>query len=127
MPEAKEKFFRPVLDGNFEFILLEYNPKSLVRIWGRFFVHGQKRLVECLNANVGLFAVSLEEMSDIDPNVAYYQLKIDPSTRYRIQQRSRQSPKMAEEIMSMVWGLLDAKFIFEVRYIEWLSNVAMFN
>lgn len=62
-------------------------------------------------------------MLSIDLSVTNHQLNIDPSTRNMAQLRRRESPEKDEAIMKIVYGLLDANFISEVRYNEWISNL----
>lgn len=56
-------------------------------------------------------------MPCINPSVTCHQLNMDISARYVSQHRRRQSSEKAEATASMVKGLLDAKFIFEAKYI----------
>lgn len=89
------------------------------------FIKVKKRHIKCLKANVKLFVVSPDEIPDIDSSVACHHLNIDPFVRYVARQRRRQSLEKAEVTRKTNQDLTDAKFIFEVRYIEWLSNVML--
>lgn len=62
-------------------------------------------------------------MLGIDSTVAYHQLKVDPDTHYVSQRRRRHALEKAKATTSRAKGLLYARFISEVKYTKWFSNV----
>lgn len=57
------------------------------------------------------FSISLHDMPDIDPTVAFHPLNIDPNAHYVSQWQKRQTFEKVEATMREVKGLLDATFI----------------
>lgn len=72
-----------------------------------------------------LFSINPHEMTGMDPNVACHRLNVDTKARYVSQRWKRQSKEKAEATASTVKGLLDAKFISEEKYTEWLFYVVL--
>lgn len=107
---------RPVLDGDFEFVQLGDNPTRSEKINVGLPLEVRTTLIECLQDNAGLFAITLHEMPKIDPSVACLQLNMDSSARYTSQRQRRPSPKKDEATASTVKSLLYAKFISKAKY-----------
>lgn len=59
----------------------------LVHLGANFQSKVKKWLINFLKAKIDLFEVSLDEMPEIYPSVAYHQLNIDPFAQYVAQQR----------------------------------------
>lgn len=73
-----------------------------VRIGSKLPISVMRGLIEYLRANTDLFVISLDEIPDIDPNVACHHLNIDPSIRYVDQRRRRQSLEKFEATMNTI-------------------------
>lgn len=102
----KTKALRLVPNGEFEIVWLNDNPSQSVCIDNDLLPAVNKELIECLRANVDLFVISPDAMSNMDISVVSRQLNVDPFAWY-------------------VQGLFNANFISKVGYIEWLSNVVL--
>ena len=85
----------------------------------------QKRLILFLKNNLDIFAWSHEDMSVIDPKIMVYQLNISPSFPPVRQRKRVFAQERDKAIAKEVHKLLDAGFIREVYYLEWLANVVM--
>ncbi|MCH84825.1 hypothetical protein A2U01_0005662 [Trifolium medium] len=119
------KFERPKPDGEFITVQLDNNPTKTVNIGANLPQRIQEALIRCLKANADVFATTPEEMLGIDPTVACHHLNVDSSMKYVAQRRRRQSTEKAEAAKAIVDGLVQAKFISEIHYTEWLSNVVL--
>ncbi|MCI38013.1 hypothetical protein A2U01_0059241, partial [Trifolium medium] len=64
-------------------------------------------------------------MLGIDPVVACHHLSVNPDARYVAQRRRRQSLEKVVAAKAIVKGLVQAKFVLEINYTEWLSNVVL--
>lgn len=85
----------------------------------------RRRLVDFLRSNSDCFAWSHEDMPEIDPDVIMHQLQVDPMHPPVRQKRRKFAPERDEIINEEVKNLLDAGFIREVQYPEWLVNVVV--
>ncbi|KAK8914358.1 hypothetical protein KSP39_PZI023487 [Platanthera zijinensis] len=82
-------------------------------------------LISCLLGNLDVFAWSAEDMPGVDPDVACHHLNVDPAAK-PVQQKKRDvAVKLAEPIREEVAKLLKARFVQEIQYPEWVSNVVM--
>ncbi|KAK8940807.1 hypothetical protein KSP39_PZI010809 [Platanthera zijinensis] len=82
-------------------------------------------LISCLLKYLDVFAWSAEDMPGVDPDVACHHLNIDPAAK-PVQQKKRDvAVKLAEPIREEVAKLLKARFVQEIQYPEWVSNVVM--
>lgn len=121
----KDKNLSAVPYGDFETIHLDNNPLRYVRIGVGLPTTVKKRLVHYLKVNVDLFASSPREILGIDPSVTCRHLNINANALYISQRRRQQTTKKEESTTKTVQGLLDANFIFELKYTEWLSNMLL--
>jgi len=64
-------------------------------------------------------------MPNTDFSVAFYQLSIDFLVNWVTQHRWNQSLGKTEATKETIKGLLEAKFIFKMKYIMWLANVVI--
>ena len=79
----------------------------------------RQALAAFLRMNQDVFAWSHEDMPEIDPSVIVHRLNVNP-TSSPIQLKKRDKA-IAEEVRK----LLEASFIREVYYPDWLANVVM--
>jgi hypothetical protein len=82
-------------------------------------------LVEFLCDHIDVFAWEHNEMPGIDPSVIEHQLNVDRSCRPVKQRRRTFAPERNRAIADEVRKLLEAGFIREVDYPEWLANVVL--
>ncbi|XP_022888952.1 uncharacterized protein LOC111404368 [Olea europaea var. sylvestris] len=82
-------------------------------------------LLSCLSRNIDVFAWNVEDMPGIDPDVAVHRFNVNPEAR-SVKQRKRQfAPERREVIKEEITKLLNAQFVREVQYPEWLANVVL--
>ncbi|KAM1623994.1 hypothetical protein PS1_022389 [Malus domestica] len=62
-------------------------------------------------------------MPDIDPEVAYYKLHVDPAAKPVIQKIRHFTPERVVIIKAEIDKLLEAGFIEEVAHSSWLANI----
>jgi hypothetical protein len=62
-------------------------------------------------------------MLGIDPSFACHKLNVN--VKHVSQKRHHQSPEKAQAASEIVEGLLHAKFISEISYTQWISNVVL--
>ena len=81
--------------------------------------------MHCLRAHADVFAWTHEDMSGIDLEVACHRLAIRKGARPVRQKRRCFNEEKYEAINIEVEKLLKARFIREVNYPEWISNVVL--
>jgi hypothetical protein len=85
----------------------------------------KKKLVGFLCDHVDIFAWEHNEMPGIDPSVIEHRLNVDRNYRPVKQRRRTFAPERNQAIATEVCKLLEAGFIREVDYPEWLANVVL--
>jgi len=66
-------------------------------------------------------------MPGIAPNVMEHRLNVDPRHKPDIQKKCHICPERAAAANAKVHKLLEAGFIRECQYLEWISNCWYFN
>ena len=82
-------------------------------------------MVEFLRANADVFAWSAADVPGIDPEVISHALNVDPTHRPVKQKKRHCAPDRIRVVDQEVDKLLEAGFIREVSYPEWLANVVL--
>ncbi|XP_074336359.1 uncharacterized protein LOC141673509 [Apium graveolens] len=83
------------------------------------------QLTTYLQKNSDVFAWTSADMPGIDPNLISHRLNVNP-TRKAVKQKNRTyTPDRLEAIKQEVEKLLEAGFIEEVQFPEWLANPVM--
>ena len=85
----------------------------------------KKDLIRFLKKNIDVFAWSHEDMPGIDPSVITHSLNIYPSSKPVRQKNRVFAPERDNAIKEEVHKLTLAKFIREVYYPDWLTNVVI--
>ena len=85
----------------------------------------KKGLICFLRKNIDVFAWSHEDMPGIDPSVITYRLNVHPSSKPVRQKKRVFAPGRDNTIKEEVQKLTLAKFIREVYYPDWLTNVVI--
>lgn len=80
-----------------------------------------------LRNNVDHFAWKPSDMPGIDSNVVCHQLSLDPSSKVVMQRKQKNREEKRKTITEDVGKLLKVRFIHEIKYPTWLSNVVMVN
>ena len=97
--------------------VFEYLPHSLP--WPYFHIYIG------LYSNIDIFSWTYSDMTGISPMHASHKLNVIPSAR-PVRQRVRLfHPNRHQIIQAEIDNLLDAGFIREVKYPEWLANVVV--
>ena len=82
-------------------------------------------LANFLRKNQDIFAWSLEEMPGIDPSVIVHRLNVNPDSSPVRQKKHVFAQERDKAVAEEVRKLLEAGFIREVYYPDWLANVVM--
>ncbi|XP_075670357.1 uncharacterized protein LOC142640150 [Castanea sativa] len=105
--------------------LVEGETAKTTRIGTTLSPEMRTKLIQFLKENLDVFAWSHEDMPDISRQVIQHKLNVDPEKK-PIQQRRRVfAPERSQAITDEVNKLLQANFIREVYYPEWLANVVL--
>jgi hypothetical protein len=85
----------------------------------------KERLIELLKVNKDLFAWVSSNMPGVDLEFICHRLSLKPGCILVAQKKRKMGPERQAAIEKQVKELLDAGFIREIRYADWLSNVVM--
>ncbi|CAO2822583.1 unnamed protein product, partial [Amaranthus hypochondriacus] len=82
-------------------------------------------LIEVLRQNADLFAYSIADMPDIDPEVVTHKISVYDGVKPKKQKKRNFGAEKDKIIEEEVQKLLDAGFIEECLYPDWLANVVL--
>jgi len=82
-------------------------------------------LVAHLREYSDVFAFGPEEMPNISPNVMEHNLNVDPTYKPVVQKKRHLGLERAAAATAEVQKLLEAGFVRERQYLEWISNVVL--
>jgi len=99
--------------------------KKKIRVGSQLSPEIKEALVAFLRRNEDVFTWSHEDMPGIPPSVIVHKLMVDSSHRPIKQRRRTFAPKQNQAVAEEVHKLLQAGFIREVDYLEWLANVVL--
>ena len=85
----------------------------------------RKALASFLKMNQDVFAWSHGDMPRIDPSVIVHKMNVNPASSPIRQKKRVFAPEQDKVIAEEVRKLLEASFIREVYYFDWLANVVM--
>ncbi|XP_010241741.1 PREDICTED: uncharacterized protein LOC104586267 [Nelumbo nucifera] len=105
--------------------LSEKDPEKTVRVSSLLDNHLHEDLIQLLREHTDVFAWSAADMPGIDPKVITHCLNSDPLYRPIRQKKMSFATERWQIINEEVQKLLDAGFIQEVKYPDWLANVVM--
>ncbi|KAL2526786.1 Ribonuclease H [Abeliophyllum distichum] len=98
---------------------------QVLKIGGGIYFEEKHKLVACLSENIDVFAWGPQDIEGISPMIAQHRLAILLGTK-PIKQKKRQfTPERQQAISTEVAKLLEAGFIRELHYPEWLTNVVL--
>jgi hypothetical protein len=100
-------------------------PDRIVKIGSQLSEELKTELSEFLKKNVDVFAWSHEDMPGIDPAIISHKLNIEPAAKPVKQKKRNFAPEGNRAIAEEVDKLMEADFIREVHYPDWLANVVM--
>ncbi|XP_048608335.1 uncharacterized protein LOC125584234 [Brassica napus] len=105
-----------------EVALDESDPTKIIRVGVYLSDNICSRIVSFIKDNASTFAWKISDMKGIDPAVTSHELHVDPTFKPIRQKRRKLGPERSKAVNEEVDRLLDAGFITEVRYPEWLAN-----
>jgi hypothetical protein len=85
----------------------------------------QSELLSFLDKNSDVFAWSTSNLVGVIRDVIEHRLQVSPNTKPKKQKLHKITEEKVQAAKAKVLRLLDAGFIREVTYPEWLSNVVM--
>ncbi|XP_039128919.1 uncharacterized protein LOC120265065 [Dioscorea cayenensis subsp. rotundata] len=85
----------------------------------------KREVVSCLKKNVDIFAWTPADIPGISLKVISHHLNVDPSIKPIKQKRRNMPPEKKHALEEEIDKLIQADFIEEVQYPEWLANVVM--
>jgi hypothetical protein len=101
------------------------DPDRVVKIGSQLLEESKAMLSEFLKKNLDVFAWTHKDMPSIDPDIISHRLNIDPAAKLVKQKKRNFAPEWNKGIAEEVDKLMDANFIREVYYPDWLANVVM--
>ncbi|KAL8115462.1 hypothetical protein AgCh_022089 [Apium graveolens] len=101
------------------------NPERMTFIGATLEEPLRGKLVKFLQENSDVFAWSAADMPGIDPELITHKLNVDPSRKIVKQKKRNFAPERQEAIKQEVEKLLEAGFIEEIQFPEWLANPVM--
>ena len=108
-----------------EIILDESRPERTTRMGTLASPLIRQDLASFLRMNQDVFAWSHEDMPGIDPSVIVHKLNVNPAPSPIRQKKGVFAQEQDKTIAEEVGKLLEAGFIQEVYYPDWLANVVM--
>jgi hypothetical protein len=85
----------------------------------------QAKLLQFLDKNSDVFACSTSDLIGVSREVIEHKLQVNPNVKLKKQKLYKMSEEKIEDMKAEVLCLLDAEFIREVTYPQWLANVVM--
>jgi hypothetical protein len=85
----------------------------------------QVELLAFFDKNNDVFSWSTSNLVGVSRDIIEHQLKVNPSARPKKQKLHKMLQEKVEAAKAEVQRLLDAGFIREVAYPQWLANVVM--
>ena len=108
-----------------EVVLNESRPRRMTRMGTLASPMIHQDLVGFLRMNQDVFAWSHEDMPRIDPSVIVHKLNVNPTSSPIRQKKRVFAQERDKAVVEEVRKLLEASFIREVYYPDWLANVVM--
>ena len=100
----------------------EADPSKPVRLGAFLSDEMQSQIISFLKTNASTFAWTPSDMKGIDPAVTSHEMNVDPTFKPIRQKTWKLRPERSKAVNEEVDRLLNACFITEVRYLEWLAN-----
>jgi hypothetical protein len=100
-------------------------PDKIVCIGTKANQQDQAELLRFLDKNSDVFAWSTSNLVGVSKDVIEHRLQVSPNVKPKKQKLHKMADEKIQAVKAKVRRLLDACFIREVTYPEWLSNVVM--
>ncbi|KAL2242652.1 UNVERIFIED_CONTAM: Retrovirus-related Pol polyprotein from transposon [Sesamum indicum] len=124
-----------ISDGKFERIrpaethkvveVIQGDPSKTTRIGSQLGEQLETMMISLLRKNADIFAWSSSDFVGVAPDVIVHRLNVDPTMRPVQQKKRNFSMEKNQVIREEVDRLLNAGYIMEVQYTNWLSNVVV--
>ena len=108
-----------------EVTLDDSRPERTTRMGTLASQSARHKLMMFLRENQDVFAWNHEDMPGINSSVIIHRLNVSPSSTPVPQKKRVFAQERDKVITEEVWKLLEADFIREVYYPDWLANVVM--
>ncbi|XP_075515568.1 uncharacterized protein LOC142550215 [Primulina tabacum] len=105
--------------------IIEIRPCQQIRVARDLSASTRVSLINCLKANIDVFAWSQQELTGISPFISEHQLNILPGSHPVKQKKRHFGPEKDKVISEQVKELLKAGHIREIQFPTWLSNVVL--
>ncbi|XP_072054231.1 uncharacterized protein [Arachis hypogaea] len=115
----------PSPTDDLEKVILVDNDNHYTYISHSLFAGTKKHIINILRRNTDLFAWTSADMPGIDPNFICHRLQIDPKVRLIAQKKQNLGDEKMSACLEETHKLLKARFIRELCFTTWLSNVVM--
>jgi hypothetical protein len=114
------------VEGNFNRLALNPRvPDRTIFIDTKMSLEEQAKLLQFLDKNSDVFAWSTSDLIGVSREVIEHKLQVHPNVKPKKQKLHKMSEEKIEVAKDKVQQLLDAGFIREVRYPQWLANIVM--
>ncbi|XP_077242504.1 uncharacterized protein LOC143883019 [Tasmannia lanceolata] len=101
------------------------NGEKVARVGSSLPDNLKMNLIKFLRQNSDVFAWSPADIPEIDPKLSIHRLNVDPTSKPVKQRRRSFTPERQKAIGEEIEKLLQAEFIEEIHYPDWLANVVM--
>ncbi|XP_075473815.1 uncharacterized protein LOC142504851 [Primulina tabacum] len=105
--------------------MIEVGPGQQIRVARDLSASTPVSLINCLKANIHVFAWSQQELTWISPLISEHQLNILPGSHLVKQKKRHFVPEKDKVIDEQVKELLKAGHIRDIQFPTWLSNVVL--
>ncbi|GAV70306.1 hypothetical protein CFOL_v3_13804 [Cephalotus follicularis] len=105
--------------------LEEDNEEKIIQVGSQLGEVEKGELITFLRNNKDVFTWSAEEVPGISPEVMVHKLSVDPMRPSARQKKRNFAPERQQVIVDEVSKLLQAGFIREVHYSDWLANTVL--
>lgn len=113
------------VDAPEDYILDPSRPERTVKVGRTIDPALSQEIKNLLTEFKDVFAFTVDEMPGIDPSIAHHALQVDPLERPVKQKKRNLGPVRSKAADEEVKKLLDAGFIRECQYPEWVANVVL--
>lgn len=111
--------------GNYQNLHIRKEDEQMTSIGADSDNTTMEALSSFLKENGDIFIWKPMDISSIDPKFFYHKLAVNPSTKPVCQRMRKMAPKRLKEIERQVKELQEVRFIREIRYTTWLTNVVL--
>ncbi|XP_075515337.1 uncharacterized protein LOC142549976 [Primulina tabacum] len=105
--------------------MIEFGPEQKIWVARDLSASTRVSLINCLKANIHVFAWSQQELTGISPLISEHQLNILLGSHPVKQKKMHFGPEKDKVIDEQVKDLLKAGHIREIQFLTWLSNVVL--